>query len=654
MLGTDGQVRLVDFGCSLAEGVDRLTRTGTELGSLPYMAPEQIRSGAADRRTDVYGLGVTLYELLTLKAPYLQPNPDLTRKLILEGRARAPRLLNQNVSWDAETVCLVAMDKDPERRYASMQDLAADLTRILEHRPIVARRPGALLRVRRAVQRHPTLAVGCILGALLVIFGPLALWLQASTHAAELATTLADVERLSDERVLADLVKEEQELWPMVPEKLAGEHGMLIWLARAERLLERQVVHERDLAGLRERALPRTREEEQADEARSKREKAEFVDAKARWEEVEANPSAWSTEAMLEIATRHRRLRFSIAERYTYRFARPGDQWRHDKLIGLVNDIREFGVLKMKAVRERRARAESIERKSLLEPKELWATTIAEIATDPRYHGLKLTPQRGLVPLGRDSQSKLFEFAHVESGVVPKRHPRTGRLLPVPEDNAAMVFVLLPGARARIGSDADGGDPDEGPSVEVELDPFFVSKYEMNQTAWWNCFGDEPSTTRPNSDVGGHLVTYRHPVETISWRDANLAMQRLELELPTEAQWEYAARGGEEARAVEANLREGDPYLAHAPVGTYAANGFGLHEVIGNVAEWCLDRREPFSVAPRPGDGLREAAGSQMRVVRGGSYLDSPDLARLTRRVSEHETNRLPWIGVRPVRRIVK
>src|SRR5262249_18735844 len=124
MLTSSGLVRIVDFGCALAAGHERLTRTGTELGSLPYIAPEQLRGAATDCRTDVYGLGVTLYELLALEAPYLDPDPERTRALIFSGRPRGLRLANPDVPWDVETVCLVAMDRDPERRYASMQELA--------------------------------------------------------------------------------------------------------------------------------------------------------------------------------------------------------------------------------------------------------------------------------------------------------------------------------------------------------------------------------------------------------------------------------------------------------------------------------------------------------------------------------------------------
>ena len=102
MVTPDGRVLLMDFGLATSAGTHRLTRTGTELGSLPYMASEQVRgeSGPADGRTDIYGLGVTLYEMLTLRLPFLEDSAEATRRGILDGAPASARAANRAVSWD--------------------------------------------------------------------------------------------------------------------------------------------------------------------------------------------------------------------------------------------------------------------------------------------------------------------------------------------------------------------------------------------------------------------------------------------------------------------------------------------------------------------------------------------------------------------------
>lgn len=176
MVTPDGRVQLLDFGLASSSGGDsKLTRTGAQLGSLAYMPPEQLegRLDALDARADVYALGVTLHELLALRSPYAGPDLESTRRRILEGRPESLRRLNGRLSWEVETVCLTAMERDRERRYAGAGEFARDLERVLEREPIAARRPGALLRVRRWTQRNPAAAVGLVLGSLLVAGGPL-------------------------------------------------------------------------------------------------------------------------------------------------------------------------------------------------------------------------------------------------------------------------------------------------------------------------------------------------------------------------------------------------------------------------------------------------------------------------------------------------
>ena len=194
MLTVEGRVLVIDFGLASAQGSQKLTRSHATFGSLPYMAPEQVRGEAdkIDARTDVYALGVTLYELLTLTLPH-GDGSGTTRERILAGSVTPPARHNAQIHADAEAICLLAMDPEPARRYQSVAELAAELDAFLAQRPVRARRPGLLLRTRRWISRHPARAVALLLGFVIVVPGPLLFAVQQHAAASELAATLHDL-----------------------------------------------------------------------------------------------------------------------------------------------------------------------------------------------------------------------------------------------------------------------------------------------------------------------------------------------------------------------------------------------------------------------------------------------------------------------------
>lgn len=178
MLADDGRVLLLDFGLASQQDGERLTRTGSQPGSLSWMSPEQVRGESLDPRTDVYSLGVTLYETLTLETAFTGTSEAMIRHRIERGEVVPLGATRRGIPWDVATVCATAMAPERERRYASAAEFAADLRAILDRKPITARRPGLAVRTRRFVQRRPTFSVALAFAGVLCLGVPVALLVQ--------------------------------------------------------------------------------------------------------------------------------------------------------------------------------------------------------------------------------------------------------------------------------------------------------------------------------------------------------------------------------------------------------------------------------------------------------------------------------------------
>jgi tetratricopeptide (TPR) repeat protein len=191
MLRKDGRAMLFDFGLADVAAEGSLTLTGAFMGTPHYASPEQALGRAdADHRTDVWSLGATLYELLTLAQPFQAATAHAVLAKVQKDDPAPPRALNPRVPADLAAVCLTAMEKDPARRYLTAADFAADLRRFLANEPVAARPVGPLGRLARRVQRHPAVAAAVVATALLVLAIPAALLLgQKALAAAAVAAT---------------------------------------------------------------------------------------------------------------------------------------------------------------------------------------------------------------------------------------------------------------------------------------------------------------------------------------------------------------------------------------------------------------------------------------------------------------------------------
>ncbi|MCB9882804.1 MAG: SUMF1/EgtB/PvdO family nonheme iron enzyme [Planctomycetes bacterium] len=430
-------------------------------------------------------------------------------------------------------------------------------------------------------------------------------------------TALASITRLADLKLALELRQREESLWPEQPDRVST---MLEWLADANRIRARVPEHITLLASL-------------------------------------APPGSDETA-----------------------------DWQRDQLLAIARELADLEP-RMTAVRERVERASTLAVRTLEQAAGEWKDARARVRANPLYRGLLLAPQLGLVPLGPDPESRLEEFAHVQSGTVPRRSTASGKLEIIEE--SAVVLVLVPGGEVVLGADrvapaerpanVDPEVPDEqGPSYVVTLDPYFLGKYELTQAQWRRHAGENPSAYQPGNGLT-KIEGLLHPVELVTWVDADRVMHQLGLRLPTEAQWERAYRAGTATpypygpteRSLEAheNLadrtaqREGtnrqlryvdwleDGHMVHAPVGSFAPNAFGLFDMGGNVKEWCDDSWENYAdVRPRDGDGRRRGAFERYRVVRGGCFSSDVDQARAAARFGGEKDTRGAEAGLRAAR----
>lgn len=630
----DGRLlpKIIDFGIakSLADPLlvgGAMTMRGTLMGTPEYMSPEQAAGQveAIDTRTDVYSLGVQLYELLCGELPI--PSVVL-RAQGLAGMAeqiathpvppaseRAAPEVQKLLRGDLDAILGKAIAKAPDDRYATVAEFAADLRRYRNHEPVAVAQPTLLARLVKFVRRNRAISVAIAVAAAALI----------------LATIVLTVSLQMTQAALASVERQKGELG-----RKADEGFRL--LANEERLREANAA-----ADLLPPPWPQHRDAYQA------------------WERRHADP----LRRELDKTRESRRLVEARRLPTSPPFADPADQHLATALLRLERNLEAFfadgTAARIGRLRERQSQiADSTARFA-----DAWQSTRQALRVSDgkvaarAYAGLKLEPIAGLAPLGIDPTTRLAEFldlaSHAPDAPLPARRDDGALALP---DGCGIVFVLLPAGSVRLGAyrgepglpqnDPDASDAELG-GESVRLQPFLVARTELTIAQWRHLqgLGAAPGA---RADL---------PATGIDWQQAHDVLQRFDMALPTEAQWEYACRAGsptpwhwgaDAGPATDFAVLQ----LPVQPVGSRRANRFGLHDVHGNVAEWCRDAWHRYgALALRDGDGRRgEPRGDEPRVVRGGAAGQPLVAMRSAARLALPPGTARDDLGVRPVRRL--
>ena len=657
--------KVIDFGLAKALTdplTDKTLMTGDRyvLGTWDYISPEQAWSHGADVdiRSDVYSLGGILYRLVVGAPPFEDlrdhHETEILRILKDDSPLRPSRRLGdlknsigesdiQALKSELDWIILKALESAPQRRYATVQALSDDIDRhILGTEPIIARPPSTAYQLDKWRRRHPIFTAMAIVSILFLsalgILGGIAI--EQSTIA---ENRLGEVMSLSMDQDLDQLIAEATDLWPPHPDRILAYEE---WLDRADELLQGST--RTDSTG-ETRSIPSLVVQKQAlEQIRSRAITTDsapptFQDSKDGW---------WYRE-LSELIERIEQL--------------------HHPEHGLagegIDPIHGWGV---------RRRLHHVQQQQADQDRwqSSWQLALLEISNSTRYSkDLHLSAQFDLYPIGHDPDSGLWEFSHLPTGKIATRD-RSGQLTLTPE--MGVVLILVPGTTSWIGSQAQSKDLPhfdpateswEGPPIQVTESAYFLSKFELTQAQWERLTGSNPSGYGPSrleNPLNGTQYRWSglHPVEQISWNDCQKWLPRLNLQLPTEAQWELAGRGGTDTPFPVGSLEDlpagryhiayptsstsdsNNKYPFHTPVGTRPANSFGFHDMIGNVREWCRDQ---FIEAPL---GTSPAEDTSLRSFRGGCFVSKAVDSRVSNRPSADPTFLHRVLGIRPARRL--
>lgn len=668
-----------------------LTNPDQMLGTAQYMAPEQARAErtATAKSLDIYSLGAILYEILTGRAPYSELGPLTTYQLLEAVREGPPEPIHRLVPGspaELNAICDKAMARRRRDRYEDMSDFVADLRAYLDNRVVRAHRTGPLTELRLWFVRNKSVAIAVILGILTTLAGAIGFAVQRDQKLRTL-NRLLDGERIERlERGVAALSAIESttsEDWDR-------------WLDEARRLVSLREHYTQTLDALLATARMENRVHWSAT-GDSQTTTNEIAVLSARIEMIDKGPDPSKFDqktdeqksalldgiqrTQLDARLRAHTRRAILQEHENWQgweFDDPEVASEFAQVLSVVVALDRLRIEPAGTIRRVEALRDRSRGLDRAEFGRAWTETIAEIsdsARSPEYRGLAIRPQRGLMPLGRNPASRLFEFWVMASGERPERAGDGWKISP----STGVILILVPGGTVTMGAQSsDLKAPNfakdarewEVPIVHPEIEPYFLSRYELTQGQWERLTGEMRSQWLVGGWSDSDFSDWTNPVEEVSHELGKTRLRDWGLRLPSEAEWEHAARAGGDSISADQfdsdpnrhvmNYRDesadergsgNDGYRSTAPVDAFPPNEFGFQSMAGNVWEHCEDWfAKQASVDPDSKRGLHMAGSTEERSLRGCSYQTKRSDIRLTLRKAVKPTSEERDFGVRPGR----
>jgi formylglycine-generating enzyme required for sulfatase activity/serine/threonine protein kinase len=610
LLDGAGNVWVTDFGLAKTDtDGDNLTQSGDVVGTLRYLAPERF-SGQGDVRSDVYSLGLTLYELLTLRSAFDETDRSKLVKQVMYDEPVRPRKLNPAVPRDLETVVLKAIARDPAHRYQTPAEMAEDLKRFVDDRPIRARGVSTAEKLWRWGRRNP-LPASLLAGIMLLFLTGFAAVFQQ--------WRVAEKQRMEAEKQTSIAADKER-----VAEK------------------QRMEAEKQRMEAEKQTSIAADKEKEARKEADKAKKARDFLVRVFELSDVHGQRGTMTARQILDDAERRIPQEFADQPELQAELLAAIDAV-YAKITAnapLAMILETSGTVRLHSTREpnRRPVPQTLlyagDRLSLSAEAEVQLVILSDLHKERLRPGTEVTIRRkGCEP----------------ADAVRERDP-----------DVLMTFVRLPKRTFYMGWGGGNGFDDRGKKTEIQED-FEIATHDVTQGQWQAIMGDNPSSY---SRFGGWRKKVKDisdeelklfPVENVSWDDAQEFIRKLNernagrgylYRLPTEAEWEYACRGGAtteeecsfhfyfdkptnnistgqanyngnlpDQRFPNPDVRLWKSTVRPTRVGAYPPNKLGLCDMHGNVWQWCADPEVPRGSNPS-------------RVVRGGAWNNSAQYCR--------------------------
>ena len=557
LITNEGRAVLTDFGIAHAATGTVLTQAGTVIGTPEYMSPEQAQGKGVDNRSDIWSLGIVMYECLSGKVPFKGDNPLTTIHQLVNNEYPDIGKLKSGIPTWLTSIVYACLEKDPKERIQSGKELA------------------------EALKNKTTYEISSY---------------KKTEPTSKQQTTKLKEEELKQPPVGKKKQKSRVLLLSIIGIAIVVLISLYIYLSgnrKEDQLAQQETQPIEQVSELPEPAV----------------EEYIFVPSVTGKTLEEA-------KALLKDAG------FKI----------------------IVSDVEESEqakdgkVLRQEPIASTRCRASETEIKLVV------GKYIASPAIQQPVTSNQRRETRDEQPVTRVEQP----VTRIEQPTTPSIPPAIQQLL----DN--MVYVsdgtFTMGCTSEQGSDCDD---DEQPTHQVTVSSFYMGKYEVTQAQWHAVMGSNPSRFSGCDNC---------PVENVSWNDVQDFIRKLNIitgknfRLPTEAEWEFAARGGNSSRGYKYSgsntigsvgwYKDNSGSKTHA-VGNLSPNELGLYDMSGNVYEWCNDWYGDYSSSSLTNPG-GPSSGSD-RVGRGGSWFSGAGNCRVSNRSGNYPGYRIILLGFRLV-----